>query len=54
MAIWIDYSFGRSSFQNFVWLQDGTPFRNPRELSVEMSNPGAFALEIQTEAGTLV
>jgi hypothetical protein len=40
------YSFGVTSFRNFVWLDSGLPFADPAALEVEMVNSGAFGVEI--------
>jgi hypothetical protein len=53
MATEVYYSFGHTTFQNFVWLQGGALFENPRSLDVEMTNAGAYKVELWSAAGDL-
>ena len=48
-----DYTFGLTSFKNFVWLKGGDYFRNPRAMDVEMIGPGAYGVEVWDLAGSL-
>lgn len=48
-----EYSFGATSFKNFVWLKGGDSFRNPLAMDVEMTTPGAYSVEVWDLAGNL-
>src|SRR4051812_15968427 len=48
------YNFGVTSFINFVWLNGGDYFKDPRAMEVEMSTTGAYGVEVWDTAGYLV
>ncbi|HTV19007.1 MAG TPA: hypothetical protein VMG12_10060 [Polyangiaceae bacterium] len=40
------YHFDATSFRNYVWVKGGATFRNPEELSIELTTQGAFRVEV--------
>ncbi|GAA3984556.1 hypothetical protein [Hymenobacter antarcticus] len=40
------YSIPKSSFSNFLWINDGALFDNVTLIEIEMTNGGAFRLEM--------
>jgi hypothetical protein len=48
------YDFGSTSFMNYVWINKGQTFSNPQGLDIEMTEPGAFQLEVYDQRGIFV
>ena len=49
-----NYSFRRTTFRNYIWINSGALFQDPTLLDVETSNSGAFNLEIYDSRSVLV
>ena len=54
MAYTSYYSFGQSSFVNYVSLAGGALFQNPTTLEVEMTIAGDYHVEVRDTGGALV
>lgn len=48
------YSFGKTTFAKFVWINSGSLFSNVTLVEVEMINVGAFKLEVVNKAGVVI
>ena len=48
------YIFGPASFSNFVWVKNGEALKEPKLVEIEMSNSGAFGLEVYDDSDRLV
>ncbi|MFA9556403.1 hypothetical protein ACERII_03710 [Evansella sp. AB-rgal1] len=52
MASWTTYNIGRTTFSNFIWVNNGIYFYNPGVMSVELMNRvDAFAIEVYELGG---
>lgn len=48
------YSFGKTSFKNSVWLNNGQNFTDVGLVEIEMINSGAFRLEVVNAQGAVI
>jgi hypothetical protein len=47
------YEFGATSFNNFIWLASGQPFKQIATMDIEMNIGGAYSVEVIRMNGTL-